>query len=538
MSKRLALPLVVSVLVGILVVAGTAFASPELQTASSGADLAIANTDSPDPVAAGAQLTYTLKVTNRGPDVATVVTVTDTLPTSVSLASVTFSQGSCTVTGTTVACNIGDLAKDASAVVTVVVVPSASGTVANTATVSGTTTDPDATNNTAAVSTTVNPVADVSIAKTDSPDPVVLGNNVTYSLTASNRGPSAATGVVVTDNLPATATFVSSTPSQGSCTQSNGILTCNLGTLAKDASATVIVAVTPTKAGTLHNTARVAAAEYDPAPANNAATSETRVDQQPGVDLAIDKSDSPDSVLVGGTLTYTIRVINKGQLTATGVVVTDDLPAGLTLVSATASQGSCTQSGTTVTCNLGSLSKDASATITVVVTPTAAGTIRNVVKVSANEADQNPENNTAAEKTQVVTTQGETPGKITFTGIVQALPEGGTIGAWTIQGIKVNVTKDTKLDGTPEIGSLVKVEGTVDGKGAVEAKLIEVKKLEAQAGKDERPGYGYGDTNHKHAGPPGLKDKADNPKAAGVAKPQGTSPPGKGQAKGHQGKDN
>ncbi len=531
-SKRLAFILVAAALIGILVIAGTALASVAPQTPTTGADLAITMTDTPDPVGAGTQLTYTLKVTNNGPDVATGVALADSLPTSTSLVSVTFTQGTCTVNASNIACALGDLAKDASATVTIVVVPGVAGPLANTATVSSTSTDPVATNNTAAVSTTVNPVADVGVAKADSPDPVVLGGNVTYTLMAANAGPSPATGVTITDNLPTAATFVSATPSQGSCARSEGVLTCNLGTLAASASATVTVVMTPSKAGLLHNTATIAAAEFDPQIVNNTSTADTRVDQAPGVDLAITKSDSPDPVLAGSNVTYTLNVVNKGQVTATGVVVTDDLPSEVAFVSATASQGACTRSGATVTCTIGSLAKDASATVSIVVTATTAGTIRNTARVSANEADHQAANNTTEEKTRVVTTPSEAPGKIKLTGTVQALPQSGLIGTWTIQGLHVSVTADTKVEGAPAVGSFVKVEGTVDGQGVITARSIEVQKDKAQADKETRPGHGYGDENHEHSGPPGLAD--GEPKAGMTPKLWNEDPQDRGQARGHE----
>jgi uncharacterized repeat protein (TIGR01451 family) len=120
-------------------------------------------------------------------------------------------------------------------------------------------------------------------------------------------------------------------------------------------------------------------------------------------DLSITKSGAPDPALVGGTLTYTLSVTNHGPSTATGVTVNDPLPAGVSLVSATPSQGSC--SGT-VTCALGTLTNGASATVTIVVHPTAKGTITNTASVSANEPDPNPANNSATATTRALIVSG------------------------------------------------------------------------------------------------------------------------------------
>ena len=119
-------------------------------------------------------------------------------------------------------------------------------------------------------------VADLSITKTDSPDPVTAGSNLTYTITITNNGPAPATSVTLTDTLPGGVTFVSSTPSQGSCSGAT-VVTCTIGSLANSASATVVIVVTPASAGSLSNTASVTAAETDTNTANNSAAQDTTV---------------------------------------------------------------------------------------------------------------------------------------------------------------------------------------------------------------------------------------------------------------------
>jgi uncharacterized repeat protein (TIGR01451 family) len=120
--------------------------------------------------------------------------------------------------------------------------------------------------------------ADLSITKTDSNDPAPTGRNLTYTLTVTNNGPDASSGVVVTDNLPPSVTFVSATPSQGTCgPPSGGIVTCNLGTIGNGSSATVQIVVKPTQAGSITNTASVNATTFDQATASNSDSEETSV---------------------------------------------------------------------------------------------------------------------------------------------------------------------------------------------------------------------------------------------------------------------
>ena len=113
---------------------------------TSHADLAIVKGDAPDPVVAGSNLTYTLTVTNGGPDAAAAVQVSDTLPAGVSFVSASSSAGSCSGTATVV-CSLGTVANGGSVTVTIVVTPSAAGSLGNTATVSSSTDDPVSANN-------------------------------------------------------------------------------------------------------------------------------------------------------------------------------------------------------------------------------------------------------------------------------------------------------------------------------------------------------------------------------------------------------
>ncbi|MFZ5863100.1 MAG: DUF11 domain-containing protein [Nitrospirota bacterium] len=369
-------------------------------TVNPAANLSIIKSDSPDPVLAGQNLTYSITVTNNGPSSATGVTVTDTFPANVVLVSATPSQGSCSGT-TTITCALGTVANAATATVTIVVTPGAAavGTLSNTASVASSVTDPTPGNNSWTTTTTVNPAANLSVTKTDSPDPVLVGSNLTYTITVTNNGPNSATGVSVTDTLPAGVTWVSTTPSQGTCS-GTATVTCSLGTLANAASATVTIVVTPTVANpTLSNTASATASESDPVSGNNSATTSTTVNGL-SADLALNKTDSPDPVLVGQNLTYTITVTNLGPNSATSVTVSDPLPVGATWVSSTPSQGSC--SGTsTVTCSLGILGNGASATVTIVVTPTVSGTLNNTASVTSAVSDPVPGNNSMSASTTV-----------------------------------------------------------------------------------------------------------------------------------------
>jgi uncharacterized repeat protein (TIGR01451 family) len=226
-------------------------------------------------------VTYTLTVTNNGPLNATNVTTTDTLPATVSYISATPSQGSCfqSVPGT-VSCNLGSIANGGTATVLIRVTANTAGTITNAASVQGTETDLNSANNSASAATTVTPRADVAVSQTAAPDPVLLGNTLTYTVTVRNNGPSTATGVVATDTLDANNTFQSATSTQGSCSLSGRIVTCNIGTLASGSTATVTIRVTATKQGNVSNSVSVRANEFDPTSPNNSSSLSTKVNKK------------------------------------------------------------------------------------------------------------------------------------------------------------------------------------------------------------------------------------------------------------------
>jgi type VI secretion system secreted protein VgrG len=133
-----------------------------------------------------------------------------------------------------------------------------------------------ATNSCSIVVTPAASQADVSIAKTG-PATVSGGANIAYNLAVANAGPSSAAGVTVNDVLPAGTTFVSATPSLGSCSGTSTV-SCSLGTMASGGSATITIVVTsPNSAGPLSNTATVVSTTPDPVTANNTSTWTTTV---------------------------------------------------------------------------------------------------------------------------------------------------------------------------------------------------------------------------------------------------------------------
>jgi uncharacterized repeat protein (TIGR01451 family) len=120
--------------------------------------------------------------------------------------------------------------------------------------------------------------SDLSVAKTDSADPVTVGSQFSYTITVTNSGPEAATGVLLEDTIPNEVDYVSATPSQGTCElQGSKKVNCQLGNLASNANATVELRVTAAREGTVSNTATVSSTSPDPNQANNEAVQQTSI---------------------------------------------------------------------------------------------------------------------------------------------------------------------------------------------------------------------------------------------------------------------
>jgi uncharacterized repeat protein (TIGR01451 family) len=259
--------------------------APDLNGCYGPANMSIAKAASPDPALQGQRLTYHLTVTNNGtaagPSTTSGVRVVDTLPAGVALVSATPTTGTCSGAAT-ITCDLGIFPGGATATVDVVVTvsPTFSGTLTNTATVSAATSDPAPQDNTATTTTTVVPTADLSVTDTDSPDPVHVGKNLTYSIVVANGGPAQATGVALSDPLPQGVEFRSVKTSQGTCKKPSAqafAVTCSLGSIASGRSASVIVVIKPKSKGTIVSTATVSGHEADPDQGNNAASATTTV---------------------------------------------------------------------------------------------------------------------------------------------------------------------------------------------------------------------------------------------------------------------
>jgi len=355
------------------------------------ADLDVMKTASVATIDALGTIDYFITVKNIGLSAAADVVVTDALPANALFVD---ASGTPTIGGGMLTWTAVSIAPADSVRYTVRVTAPEKGTVTNAASATTTTGEASQANNSDTAPTTVNG-ANLRVVNAG-PAQAAPGDPVTWTIQATNNGPGRADDVVISDMLPAGVTFVSATG--GITPDANGVLTWPaLASLANGASTgTYTVQVTAGSTGPMVNTAAVDAVTSDPDLSDNLAVVTTAL---PVADLAIAKAGSSAQVNPGGTVTYTIDVINNGPDGATGVVVTDVLPSGMTFVSATTGG---TESGGTVTWPAADLPNGQSLSYSVTVNvPAVPGTYTNTASVSSATTDPLKADNSDTASTEV-----------------------------------------------------------------------------------------------------------------------------------------
>ncbi|MEL4319681.1 hypothetical protein WJX64_11765 [Leifsonia sp. YIM 134122] len=401
------------------------------------ADLSISK-QAPATAASGSQFSYTISPRNAGPSSAADTIVTDPLPADVTFVSAT---APCTAAAGVVTCDLGTLDPGEEPDLTVTVQVGGNVNIrtllSNTATVASSTADPSQANNSATAVTETTAIVDLSVTKTAFFGSTAPGGQDVFIITLTNSGPSTARAVSFVDTFELSAGAV--VLQGGTCDITSGDLTCTIDglNLAPGASAQVYLGIiTPSSAqpGTYLNTVRASTSTPESDASNNVATfTETITD--PVADLAVAKTLLTDPLVAGGVFSYQLEVSNVRSATAasdaSGVVVTDDLPPGLTATSASPSQGNCTVSATQVSCDLGVVPGQIAAeppppvtvTITGTVSPAVSGPVGNHATVTSSTTDPDDSNNEVLVTSQV---ESQADLSITKTADTDTLVAGGT----------------------------------------------------------------------------------------------------------------
>lgn len=247
-------------------------------TPSTTADLSLGMAENPNPANVGDSIHFSVSYGSEGPGNATNAKVTDQLPSGLTFLP-SESDPTCTVDATnTVTCALGTIWPRSEGDLTIAARADAPGTYTNRVSITSDQTDATPSDNSAAVTIQVLPSADLAVTNTAMPNPVTAGHKLTFTLTVTNNGPSAASNVNLTDSVTVTSeikggiAFVSVASSQGTCAQNGLGANCTLGDLPSGSSATVTLVLQPRSKGTLSDTATATATERDPNQQNNTAT--------------------------------------------------------------------------------------------------------------------------------------------------------------------------------------------------------------------------------------------------------------------------
>jgi uncharacterized repeat protein (TIGR01451 family) len=339
-------------------------------------DLVVTVTPSTTNPNVGDSVTFTVTLSNQGPNDATNITVLDQLPAGMTYVTSSTSGGS--YDPNTGAWTIPGLAVGETVTLTLTGTITGPGSYSDTAQV----TDLDqfdtnlANNSNSAAVTTSS--ANLSLTKVVDNAAPNVGETVRFTVTVANNGPSAATNIEVTDQLPAGLTFVNATTSQGVYDETTGVWT--VGDVADGGSATLTIFAQVTAPASVTNLATVTSAVFDPDTNNNGSSATVTPKQS---DLSLSKTVDNAAPNVGDTVTFTLTLTNSGPDTATGVQVTDQLPAGLTFISANPSAG--TYDSVTGIWNVGDVLSGTPATITIVATVSNPAAVTNLASITRSD---------------------------------------------------------------------------------------------------------------------------------------------------------
>ncbi len=312
--------------------------------------------------------------------------------------------------------------------------------------------------------------ADLAVTMTG-PSSITAGTNATYTLTMTNNGPFAATGVVLTNTLPAGSTFSSMTQTIGTDLFVLGITgstatetaSASIASGSTDTFVLIVSAATSLLAGVdFSNSASVSSTTVDSNILNNSVVVTGSI-IGPEADLSVTNT-GPATANEGDQITFTVTVTNLSTTTsATGVVLKNTLGANLSYQSATTTLGTFTQSGSIVTFSLGSpLSPGVTVTLTVTARSTEDGTLANTAVVTATSADLVALNNSSTASTVVA----EPPIVVVFNPNIPTLKRLSNFAVATfthasgVEPTSAFVATINWGDGTPTSAGTITLSGT------------------------------------------------------------------------------
>lgn len=355
------------------------------------ADLAVSCTSGPARPAVGQTVLISVNVRNHGPFPASEVVLRAWLPPTGVLQTVIPSQGTWEAQAGGLDVLLGELPVGADATVFIELIPTVPEAFATQLEVTAAQPDLASANNACATAVEVQPSADLGLTLTAAPNPATPGTPLQMLVTVTNRGPEAATEVVVTGQTPAGLEFIAVEASQGQWRAEVPGWVWSVGSLPAGAAATLATRWNPTVLGLLTNQVHTASPELDPAHDDN--TVELIVPVRPAADLVLNMDGPAPPVIRGVATTYTFTLENLGPEPATAINVTHPLPELLAVDALTPDAGEALWVAGQVTWRLPALAAGATARLQVVVTPHSSGVAPHTASAGAFETDLTPANN-------------------------------------------------------------------------------------------------------------------------------------------------
>ncbi|WP_197464061.1 FG-GAP-like repeat-containing protein [Rufibacter sp. DG15C] len=370
------------------------------QQASPKADVGVTLSTSGGPYTVGKTLTFTVMVTNSGPNAASGITVKDLLDPA-KFQNITSTDPTYDAANRT--WNVGSLVANASKTLTITAQPLATGTISILAKQAHAEVDLNTTNDSQTASITVVPSADIEVKNVASKAVYYSGEVVEFTISAKNLGPNVANNVVVQSKLP-TNLYISGTVPSGYDSLSGN---WTVGTLALNETKTLILKArqAASNLGSFTSTATLLDRGTNEADLNtNNNTSSTTITISPAADIAITNAVSTTTPTQGATFTYTIKATNNGPNNASNVVISGTVPAGLTFSGATPTSGSATIGAGTISWNAGLILKNTTQTLVLTAISNTVGAITYSMSQTHTEYDSNTGNNSASQTINVAPT--------------------------------------------------------------------------------------------------------------------------------------
>lgn len=303
---------------------------------------------------------------------------------------------------------------------------------------------------------------DLALGLTESGDPVSRAAGVFYTLSVTNHGPTNATSVFVTNTLAPGALVLGMATTQGTCSSNNGVVICDLGTLADQAGAVITITVSSTDAGSYLNSATAHAAESDNEPDNNSVFEATFIGL---ADLVITRSVSTNSVVAGQPFSYIYTVDNAGPDEATFASIAYNPEFSLFPLGGSVSQGALDLPGHLA--DFGMIPVSGSATVTVTFIAVSEGVYYDNASGVGAEADLDTGNNSVAGDLTVLPGAGVIEFEVDAQGVsedaggvaVVVHRLGGAIGTVSVDFATSNLTATAGSDYTATNGTLTFTNG-------------------------------------------------------------------------------